>query len=96
MSADLDRTIPLKLTLVAELLHGWKGRRSTRERLIIQITEQFKHLPDAVIAGLCDVSEEQVRWLRGDISGRSSITKRRPRGRAVALARARQRWEPLA
>jgi hypothetical protein len=80
-----DLSISLKLTLVAELLHGWKGRRSTRERIIIRITEQFPHLPDAVVADLCDVSEDLVRWLRGDLSGRPSI-EARPNGRRKIAA----------
>jgi hypothetical protein len=78
--------LTLSLTLVAELLKNWPGRRSTRERVIIRITEQFPDLPDGVVADLCDVPEELVRWLRGDITGQSSIPKRTPRNNDQQIA----------
>jgi hypothetical protein len=78
--------LSLSLTLVAELLKNWPGRRSTRERVIIRIIEQFPDLPDEVVADLCDVPAELIRWLRGDFRGKSSIPKRIPKRSKPSLA----------
>jgi hypothetical protein len=71
-------------TLLSEILTSWKGRRSTRERLIVKVLEQHPQLSDELVAKYCGAPEELVRWLRGDVTGRPSIPKRhspKPLGR---------------